>query len=222
MDIKKQLLKSDHRLRPGGNYDKLSITIHSTGNTNSNAQNERNWLDNPINERDASWHYVVDEKEVIQTIPDNEEAWHCGNVIGNRFSIGIEICESGEREKTLRNAAEFVAQKMREYKFDISDIVRHYDWTGKNCPRILIDKNFIKSGMNWEWFLREIEKSRLKGAKKMEKVYNWTVEVPEWARPTVQKLLDKDYLKGNEKGELELTYSMLKLLVINDRAGLYD
>ena len=55
----------------------------------------------------------------------------------------------------------------------------------------------------------------------MEKVYNWTVEVPEWARPTVQKLLDKGYLKGNDKGELELTYSMLKMIVINDRAGLY-
>lgn len=55
----------------------------------------------------------------------------------------------------------------------------------------------------------------------MEKVYNWTVEVPEWARPTVQKLLDKGYLKGNEKGELELTYSMLKMFVVNDRAGLY-
>lgn len=60
------------------------------------------------------------------------------------------------------------------------------------------------------------------GDEEMEKVYNWTVEVPEWARPTVQKLLDKGYLKGNDKGELELTYSMLKLLVINDRAGLYD
>lgn len=57
---------------------------------------------------------------------------------------------------------------------------------------------------------------------KMGKVYNWTIEVPDWARPTVQKLLDKGYLKGNDKGELELTYSMLKMLVINDRAGLYD
>ena len=55
----------------------------------------------------------------------------------------------------------------------------------------------------------------------VEKIYNWTEEVPEWARPTVQKLLDKGYLKGNEKGELELTYSMLKMIVINDRAGLY-
>lgn len=54
-----------------------------------------------------------------------------------------------------------------------------------------------------------------------EKKYNYTLEVPEWARPTVQKLLDKKYLTGNDKGELELTYNMLKLLVINDRAGLY-
>ena len=55
----------------------------------------------------------------------------------------------------------------------------------------------------------------------VEKIYNWTEEVPDWARPTVQKLLDKGYLKGNEKGELELTYSMLKMIVINDRAGHY-
>ena len=55
----------------------------------------------------------------------------------------------------------------------------------------------------------------------VEKIYNWTEEVPDWARPTVQKLLDKGYLKGNEKGELELTYSMLKMFVVNDRAGLY-
>ena len=55
-----------------------------------------------------------------------------------------------------------------------------------------------------------------------EKIYNWTEEVPEWARPTVQKLLDKGYLKGNDKGELELTYSMLKMFVVNDRAGLYN
>ena len=55
----------------------------------------------------------------------------------------------------------------------------------------------------------------------VEKIYNWTQEVPDWARAAVQKLLDKGFLKGNEKGELELTYSMLKMIVINDRAGLY-
>lgn len=219
--MKKELLKNGHRCRPGGRFEKTSITIHSTGNPPSTAQNERDWLDNPSNRREASWHYVVDEKGVIQAIPDEEEAWHCGNTIGNRFSIGLEICEGGDREKTLRNAVDFVVQKMKEYGFSLTDIVRHYDWTGKNCPRILIDKKYIKDGMDWEWFMKEIE-SRLRKEKEMEKVYNWTLEVPEWGRPTVQKLLDKGYLQGNEKGELELTYAMLKLLVINDRAGLYD
>ena len=46
--------------------------------------------------------------------------------------------------------------------------------------------------------------------------------MPELARPTIQKLVDKGLLKGNEKGELGLNDTMLKLLVINDRAGLYN
>ena len=55
-----------------------------------------------------------------------------------------------------------------------------------------------------------------------EKIYNWTLECPAWSIPTVQKLLDKKYLQGNGKGELGLTESMLRILVIHDRAGLYD
>ena len=109
MEIIQDFLNKDHRCRPGGNYDKLLITIHSTGNPYSTARGERNWLDNPTNTREASWHYVVDETEVIQAIPDNEEAWHCGDTNGNRLSLGIEICESGDRLKTLKNAAVFAA-----------------------------------------------------------------------------------------------------------------
>ena len=74
MEIIQDFLNKDHRCRPGGNYNKLFITIRSTGNPYSTARGERNWLDNPTNTREASWHYVVDETEVIQAIPDNEEA----------------------------------------------------------------------------------------------------------------------------------------------------
>ena len=224
LKIKKDFLKIGHRCRPEGNYAKRYITIHSTGNANSTAANERAWLDNPSNTRDASWHYVVDENEIIQAIPDNEIAWHCGDNYGNKYSIGIEICESGDRAKTLSNAIDFVVSKMKEYEFTIDNIVRHYDWTGKICPRILIDAAYVKDGLHWNWFLNEIEKRLQEGndEEMAEPVYNWTLEVPEWGRPTIQKLLDKKYLTGNEKGELEITYSMLKLLVINDRAGLYD
>lgn len=56
----------------------------------------------------------------------------------------------------------------------------------------------------------------------IEMIYNYVDEnLPEWARPTIQKLIDKGLLKGNENGELGLNDTMLKIFVINDRAGLY-
>ena len=54
-----------------------------------------------------------------------------------------------------------------------------------------------------------------------DKVYNKVEEVPEWGKATVKKLINKGLLKGNEKG-LDLSYTLLRLLVVNDRAGLYD
>ena len=46
--------------------------------------------------------------------------------------------------------------------------------------------------------------------------------MPEWAVPTITKLVDKGFLKGDEEGKLGLTEDLMRLLVINDRAGLYD
>ena len=46
--------------------------------------------------------------------------------------------------------------------------------------------------------------------------------MPSWAVPTIEKLYNKGLLVGNENGELGLTDELLKILVINDRAGLYD
>ena len=44
--------------------------------------------------------------------------------------------------------------------------------------------------------------------------------LPSWATPTVKKLVTKGHLKGNENGELELSYIMLRILVLLDRLGL--
>lgn len=46
--------------------------------------------------------------------------------------------------------------------------------------------------------------------------------MPDWARPTIQKMVDKGLLKGNGNGRLGLTDELLRVFVINDRAGLYD
>mgnify|MGYP001014253354 CR=1 FL=1 len=105
MNYKRQHIPISNDKRPGKKIKVEYITIHSTANTKSTAQNERDWLVNPSNSRKASWHIAVDEKEAIEAIPLDEIAYHAGDKIGNNLSIGIEICESGNREKTLKNAA---------------------------------------------------------------------------------------------------------------------
>lgn len=53
------------------------------------------------------------------------------------------------------------------------------------------------------------------------KRYNTVQECPEWARATIQKLVDRNILNGDGEG-LDLSHDMIRLLVIQDRAGVFD
>lgn len=139
MNIKKDLIPISPTRRPGIKMDWDTITVHNTGNPKSTAENERAWLTNPQNSRQASWHYVIKEDTIIQAIPDNEVAWHAGDGRGpgNMKSIGIEICETGDLEHSKRTAAKFIAAKLKEKGKDVKSVKQHYDWSGKDCPRLL-------------------------------------------------------------------------------------
>lgn len=50
--------------------------------------------------------------------------------------------------------------------------------------------------------------------------FNTIDAVPEWAQRTVQKMIDKGLLNGNGES-LDLSLDMLRIFVVNDRAGLY-
>ena len=128
------------------------LTIHSTGNLNSTARQERNWLLNKSNCSGASWNICVDDKEAIIAIPLNEKSNHSGSNTGNLTSIGLEICESGNREKTLKNAIKVSAFILKKFNLTYKDLRQHYDWNKKNCPRILRDVG------RWEWFIDEVKK----------------------------------------------------------------
>lgn len=53
-------------------------------------------------------------------------------------------------------------------------------------------------------------------------IYNYIDgNMPDWVKPTIQKMLNKGLLQGDEKGRLGLTEEMLRTFVINDRAGVY-
>lgn len=153
--------------RPGFKLVPKYLTVHSTANEKSTAKNERNWLVNPTNTSSTGWHICVDEREAIEAIPLDEVAWHAGdgsNGPGNRQSVSIEICESGDRVKTLTNAALLVADLLKMFGFSFAEIRQHYDWSGKNCPRIL------RVGNLWTGFLSDINMA-------MKEIPKWKTDI---------------------------------------------
>lgn len=55
-----------------------------------------------------------------------------------------------------------------------------------------------------------------------ERVYHYFNELPEYAAPTIKKLWDRGIYKGASASDLNLPDTLMRVLVINDRAGLYD
>lgn len=53
-------------------------------------------------------------------------------------------------------------------------------------------------------------------------VYKKFEDVPQYGVATITKLLNKGYLQGNSSGELNILEDVLRMYVVNDRAGLYD
>lgn len=126
------------------------ITFHNTYN-DAPAINERNNVAN--NSTGTSFHIAVDDKEAIQLIPFNRNAWHAGdgtNGRGNRHSIGVEICYSqsgGARyRKAELNAVEVIAQLMIQFDIPISKVKTHQERNGKYCPHRMLDEGRV------QWF----------------------------------------------------------------------
>ncbi len=167
MEYKTQHITNNHKLtnRP---MTPEYLTIHSTGNLKSTAQNERDNLNRAGNISSTGFHIAVDEEQAIECIPLDMIAYHAGdgtNGPGNTKTIGIEICESGNREKTIQNAVELIARMLRERNWGIEKLRRHFDWSGKNCPRILNYNNWE----GWDTFKLQVEE-KLKEANKEKKL----------------------------------------------------
>lgn len=99
---------------------------------------------------------IVDDEYIYQAQSTNYKCYHAGCTKGNNSSIGIEICMFNDKERQLkayRNAIELVKILMAYHKFDVSKVIRHYDWTKKDCPTWLISG---KWGYNWNWFKNEL------------------------------------------------------------------
>lgn len=140
------------------------ITVHNTAN-DAPAANEISYMIG--NNNQVSYHVAVDDKEVIQAIPFNRNAWHCGdgggrtdpNALkkGNRLSIGVEICYSksgGVRYGAAEeNAVQYIAKLLKQFGWGIERVMKHQDWNGKYCPHRILAED------RWNSFLNRIKKA---------------------------------------------------------------
>lgn len=131
------------------------IVVHYTANDGDTDENNGNYFKN--NSVGASAHYFVDDDSVTRSVPDENIAWHCGassykhKECRNANSLGVEICDDIRNnviypsEKTIKNVIEVVEWLMDKYNVPKSNVIRHYDVTGKLCPAYWVDNAKWKS-----------------------------------------------------------------------------
>lgn len=145
--------KGNLEIRPGIPMKARGITDHDTGNSgrgaDAKAHNKllHNWGKLPVKDTShISWHGSIDEDFIIQHIPFDEPAYHCGDgwglSSGNRNTIGFEKCmhQGANRTKIEENTIALYAYLMREMKFPIDWIRPHQYWSGKYCPQLILNK----------------------------------------------------------------------------------
>lgn len=229
MQINKDYPCKSTNYRTGRRDSIKYIVIHYVGAAGSALNNVKYYASTDVG---ASAHYYVghasENGAVYQSVAPENCAWHCGHDKGGRYyhpecrndnAIGIEMCTHKASDGmwyfddiTVEKTIELIKWLMSEYNIDADNVIRHYDVTHKTCPA-----PFVVDEQKWKDFKNNLQ------SEEMEMIYNYIDNnMPEWARPTIQKMVDKGILRGNEKGELGLNETMLKVFVTNDRAGLYD
>ena len=128
----------------GSKLDSKQIVLHNTANT-APAINEIKWLGSKDNTSSTSFHYAVDDTGVYQAIPTDIIAHHAGNKATNYQAIGIEIAKSMVNDENIKDdaihkGAQLIALLMSYYQIDISNVITHYDASGKYCPHDIFDR----------------------------------------------------------------------------------
>ena len=130
-----------------------NIVIHYVGNPKTTAQQNRNYYEN--DGTTVNSHFIVGlDGEIIQCIPLYERSAASNH--RNIDTISIEVChpdESGEfTTKTKAALIRLCARLCKTSKLEASDIIRHYDVTGKLCPIY-----YVENPKEWEKLINDIE-----------------------------------------------------------------
>lgn len=144
---------SNREIRPRTKMNPRFLTDHDTGNSGvgADAKSHNRYIHNlgdklPRDTSHISWHVTVDENYIIQHLPFDECAYHCGDgwllSSGNRTSIGVEKCmhKGADRNKIEANSIALYVYLMKELKIPITSVRPHQSWSGKYCPQLILNK----------------------------------------------------------------------------------
>lgn len=156
--VRVELLPLNPYSRPGTALEEVNgIVVHYVGNPGTTAEQNRSYFENlaQTGETYASSHFLIGmEGEIIQNVPLDEVAY-CSNQ-RNEDTLSIECChpdETGEFTQATYDAlVRLTRWLMEEYGLDTSQVIRHYDITGKVCPR-----SFVERPEEWEHFLAALQ-----------------------------------------------------------------
>lgn len=153
-----ELLTVNEYSRPAIALEKVNgIVIHYTANPGTGAKANRNYFEGLKDSHvtKASSHFIIGlEGEIVQCIPSSEISYASNH--RNYDTISIECCiedDTGKfSRKTYDSVVHLTAWLAEHFGLKISDVIRHYDVTGKECP-----KYFVEHPDAWEQFLADVE-----------------------------------------------------------------
>ena len=156
-DYQVELLDYNEYSRPGTALSQVNgIVIHYTANPGTTAEQNRSYFESlaETGETHASSHFIIGiSGEIIQCIPCNEISYASND--RNSDTISVECCipdESGKfTDETYQSLVELVAWLMGRYDLTTDDVIRHYDVTGKDCP-----KYFVENSNAWSDFKTDL------------------------------------------------------------------
>lgn len=152
-----QLLTVNEYSRPGAVLEQVNgIVVHYTANPGTSAMDNRNYFEGlkDSHATKASSHFIIGiDGEIVQCIPCAE--WAYASNERNEDTISIECCipdESGVfTNRTYDSLVELVSWLCFRYGLTDQDLLRHYDITGKNCP-----KYFVERPGAWDAFREDV------------------------------------------------------------------
>lgn len=152
------LLTVNEYSRPGTPLAKVKgVVIHYTANPGTGARANRNYFEGLKDSHvtKASSHFVIGlDGEIVQCIPSSEIAYASNE--RNQDTLAIECCiedDTGRfNQRTYQSAVHLTAWLVEHFGLRTQDVIRHFDVTGKPCP-----KYFVDFPSAWEQFLSDVQ-----------------------------------------------------------------